>query len=126
MTRCEITPAAFSSLLSAIIMDSSYIGEDPCSKSEIMSKFSMSYTSCDRYKRKTNECIASDIKDKWELEQKPYNLHWDSKIVPNLSNKYQHLEVLPVVLSFGKMFKLLGAPSFRPAVVKMPEMLSET
>ena len=37
LTRCKITPAAASSLLSSIIMESNYIGEDSCTNSELVS-----------------------------------------------------------------------------------------
>ena len=114
LTRCKITPAAALSLLSSIIMESNYIGEDSCTNSELVSRFSISYASCDRYKRKINETIAHDIKDKWEPEKNmPYNLHWDSKVIPSLSNKYEHCEIMPVLLSSGEEIKLLGVPNFQ-------------
>ena len=95
LTRCKITPFAASSLLSAIIMESKYIGEKSCTKSELLSRFSISYASCDRYKRKINETIAHDIQDTWEpANNQRYNLHWDSKLITNLSNKYQQMEVV--------------------------------
>ena len=91
---------------------SKYIGEESCTKSELLSPFSISYASCDRYKRKINETIAHDIQDTWEPENnQPYNLHWDSKLIPSLSNKYQQMEVMPILVSSGKDTKLLGVPN---------------
>ena len=43
----------------------------------------------------------------------PYNPHWDSKVIPSLSNKYEHCEVLSVLLSSGEEIKLLGVPNFQ-------------
>ena len=93
-------------------MESKYIGEESCTKSELLSRFSISYASCDRYKRKINETIAHDIQDTWEPENnQPYNLHWDSKLIPSLSNKYQQMEVMPILVSSGKDTKLLRVPN---------------
>ena len=112
LTRCKITPSAASSLLSAIIIESKLIGGESCMKSELLSCFSISYASSDRYKRKINETIAHDIQDTWEPENnQPNNLHWDLKLIPSLSNKYQQMEVMPILVSSGKDTKLFGVPN---------------
>ena len=41
-----------------------------------------------------------------------YNIHWDSKLVPQFQNKYEKVDILPVLVSSGLNTKLLGVPSF--------------
>ena len=62
-------PAAASSLLNFIIMKSTYIGEKLCTKSELVLKFLIYYTS-DCYKQKMNVCIAQEIKTQVEARRK--------------------------------------------------------
>ena len=54
ITRCNISPAAASALCESFILEFTYVGEEDLTRSELLSKFSLSYASCDRYKRKVN------------------------------------------------------------------------
>ena len=110
MTRCGITPASASIFLQSIILESIYSGKKDLSDSQLVPKFSLSYSSCDRFKR-NNYSMAEIIKENWTPHML-YNIHWDSKLVPQFQSKYEKLEILPVLVSSGLNTKLLGVPSF--------------
>ena len=61
MTRCGITPASASLFLQSIILKSIYPGKEDTSNSQLLSKFSLSYSSCDRFKRRNNYSMAEII-----------------------------------------------------------------
>ena len=73
--------------------------------------FSLSYASCDRYRRKANYELSQIINNNWKQPQ-IYNIHWDSNIEHDL--KDSGLEIMPVLISAGQETKLLGVPSFNP------------
>lgn len=113
MTRCGISPASGSALLQSIITASTYSGQEDLTNAQLLSKFSLSYASCDRYKRKMNYQMAEIIKENW-TPPLIYNIHWDSKLVPEFTDKYKRLDIMPVLVSCGSETKLLGVPSFSP------------
>ena len=113
MTRCGISPSAGSAFLQSILLESQYSGNEELTESQLLSKFTLSYASCDRYKRKQNYSMSEIIKESWTPPM-IYNIHWDSKLVPQFQDKYNKIEIMPVLVSNGSNTKLLGVPSFCP------------
>ena len=69
--------------------------------------------------------MAEIIKENWT----PYmlhDIHWDSKLVSQFQNKFEKVEILPVLVLSGlntKLLKLPGVPSFTSDVKQLSEAL---
>ena len=74
------------------------------------SAVSSSYATADRCRRNTGSSIAESIKQQWVVP-KFLTLHWDSKLIPTLSNPNTHEERLTVVVGDTRKLKLLGVPT---------------
>ena len=113
MTWCGISPSAGSAFLQSILLESQYSGNEELTESQLLSKFTLSYAWCDRYKRKQNYSMSEIIKESWTPPM-IYNIHWDSKLVPQFQDKYNKIEIMPLLVSNGSNTKLLEVPSFCP------------
>ena len=75
-TRMKMTPSQQAAYTEALIDE---IGGDS-------SKVCLSYAYADRVRRQVSETITQDIRDSW-TPPKLASLHWDSKLMPMLTNQ---------------------------------------
>lgn len=102
-TRLKITPTQQVAYTSALIAEA---GGDS-------SKVSASYSTADKSRRRVVRNIATAYRDQW-LVPKLLTLHWDSKLMPSLSNKNISEERLTVLVGNAHELKLLGVPAYQP------------
>ena len=106
-TRLKMTPTQQATFTKAIIEEA---GGDP-------DKVSTSYATADRTRRKVGEAIAQQCRDDWTPPALA-SLHWDSKLMPSLTNRNISEERLTVVVGTADKLKLLGVPSYMPGTDK--------
>lgn len=102
-TRMKITPAQQSVMTQALIETG---GGDT-------SKVATSYAVADRARRKTGKIIADKVKSQWQVPDL-ITLHWDSKLMPRLTDANIVVERLAVVVGDSDQLKLLGVPQYEP------------
>lgn len=102
-TRMKLTPAQQSAFTEAFIEET---GGDN-------TKVSTSYASADRSRRSVVKKIADTSKEDWKIPELA-TLHWDSKLIPSLTNKYVSSERVAVLVGTNERLKLLGVPSYQP------------
>ena len=102
-TRLQMTPAHQAIYTKALIEEA---GGDT-------SKITASYSSADRSRRKVGQQIAGSLMEKWTSPELA-TVHWDSKLMPSLHNKYVKEERLTVVVGTRNEQKLLGTPVYKP------------
>ena len=102
-TRMKMTPTQQAAFTEALIEET---GGD-------VAKVSTSYATADKSRRKIGQHIATTCKDKW-IPPKLATLHWDSKLLPCLTNQNTFEERLAVLLGSQTDMKLLGVPSYKP------------
>lgn len=102
-TRMHITPTQQAALTEAIIEES---GGDT-------TRISRSYATVDRSRRKIVGDVAHIIREGWSPPGLA-TLHWDSKLMPSLTDKHHREERLTVVVGNDVDLKLLGTPSYQP------------
>ena len=98
ITRYNVSPATVSALRESIILEYPYVEEEDFTLQKLLSRFSLSYASYDRHKKKVNDEIAKLIKDNWTPPQ-INNIHWCLKVVAVLEYRYNKLEIKPVLIS---------------------------
>jgi len=101
-TRLKMTPAQQAAYTEALIAES---GGDA-------SAVSSSYATADRCRRNTGSSIAESIKQQWVVP-KFLTLHWDSELMPTMSNANTSEERLTVVVGDTRELKLLGVPAYK-------------
>jgi len=102
-TRLKMTPAQQAAYTATLIAEA---GGDS-------SKVSSSYSTADKSRRRVARNIATAYRAQW-LVPKLVTLHWDSKLMPSLSNKNIYEERLTVVVGNAHELKLLGVPAYQP------------
>ena len=102
-TRMRITPTQQAALTEAIIEES---GGDTA-------RISRSYATVDRSRRKVVGDVAHTILEGWSPPGLT-TLHWDSKLMPSLTDNHRREERLTVVVGDNVDLKLLGTPSIQP------------
>jgi hypothetical protein len=102
-TRLKMTPVQQAAYTKALISEA---GGDT-------SKISASYATADKARRLVGKKIADSCKAQW-VPPKLATLHWDSKLMPTLSNSNVLVERLTVVVGNTLELKLLGVPSYQP------------
>ena len=102
-TRMRITPTQQAALTEAIIEES---GGDK-------TKISSSYATVDRSRRKVVGDVAHTIREEWSPPGLA-SLHWDSKLMPSLTDSHIREERLTVVVGDNFDMKLLGTPCYQP------------
>ena len=102
-TRLKITPTQQAAYTAALIAET---GGNT-------SKVSASYSTTDKSRRRVARNIATTYKDEW-LVPKLVSLHWDSKLMPSLTNKNISEERLSVLVGNSNELKLLGVPAYQP------------
>lgn len=100
-TRLKMTPTQQASYTQALIAE---VGGDS-------TKFAISYTTTDLSRRVVAQKISSTCKKQW-IAPKYATLHWDSKLLPLLSNQNVTEERLTVVVGTTSELKLLAVPSY--------------
>lgn len=101
-TRLKMTPAQQAAYTEAVVAESG--GE--------LSRISSSYSTADRSRRKVGSTIAETCKQQ-RVAPKFATLHWDSKLLPTLSNAVVSEERLTVVVGNSHELKLLGVSSYK-------------
>ena len=99
----RITPTQQAALTEAIIEES---GGDTA-------RISRSYATVDRSRRKVVGDVAHTIREGWSPPGLT-TLHWDSKLMPSLTDNHRREERLTVVVGDNVDLKLLGTPSYQP------------
>lgn len=102
-TRMNMSPAQQAAYTEALISEA---GGDT-------SKVSTSYATADRSRRAVGRTLAGQYKESWNVP-KLASLHWDSKLMPALTNANIQEERLTVVVGNAHILKLLGVPSYLP------------
>lgn len=102
-TRLRMTPAQQAIYTQALIAEA---GGDS-------SKVSSSYATVDKTRRKVGAKLANATREQW-VAPKFATLHWDSKLMPSLSNQNVTEERLTVVVGTSLDLKLLGVPAYQP------------
>lgn len=102
-TRLKMTPTQQAAYTAALIGEA---GGDS-------SKVSATYSTTDKSRRRVAMNIATIFRDQWVVP-KLLTLHWDSKLMPSLSNENICEERLTVVVGNAHEFKLLGVPAYKP------------
>lgn len=102
-TRIKMTPAQQAMFTTGLIEE---CGGD-------QSKVVTSYASADRARRQVGEEIAASCKELWQ-PPKLASLHWDSKLMPSLTNPNVSDERLTVAVGNIHEVKLLGVPYYKP------------
>lgn len=100
-TRLKITPSQQTAFLTALIEET---GGDP-------NNISMSYSTADRARRFGAERIAQELHEEWNPPQLA-SLHWDSKVMPSLTNPNINEERVTILVGDQKEVKLLGTPQY--------------
>lgn len=72
-----------------------------------------SYAFTDKQRRVVNSVTAANERESWE-PPKYASLHWDSKMLSTLTNKYETEERLTIAIGTEDEIKLLGVPSYTP------------
>ena len=73
-------------------------------------KLNLSYTTAYRSRIAVVDKYAEIVHEGWVCP-KPAALHWDGKIMQELTDKYKENDRLPILVSGGGCVKLLGAPA---------------
>ena len=76
-----------------------------------------SYATVVRSRREVAKEIAHSCKEKWETPEFA-TLHWDSKLISNLTNAKHTEERLTVVVGNADTIKLLGVPRYLPGMAQ--------
>lgn len=114
-TRMKITPSQQAAYTAALIAES---GGD-------VSKVSTSYATTDRSRRHVVQQIAESSREQW-VAPRLATLHWDSKLIPTLSNRNISEERLTVIVGTAHEVKLLGVPSYQPGTdTKSGQIISD-
>ena len=100
--RLKMTPAQQAAYTEALIAET---GGDP-------SAVSSSYATADRSRCSIASLVAQTYKQQWVVPEL-LTLHWDSKLMPSLSNPAVSEERLTVVVGDTRELKLLGVPSYK-------------
>jgi hypothetical protein len=101
-TRLNMTPSQQASYTMALIEEAQ--GDT--------SKMSASYATTDRSRRTGVDSTAVSIRQHW-IPPEIATLHWDSKIMPSLQDKYKKEERLVVIVGNADTVQLLGAPHYQ-------------
>jgi hypothetical protein len=101
-TRLQITPTQQSAFVKALVEESG----------GVLAQLSTSYSTADRSRRSTTKTLADNIKETWKCPSLA-TVHWDSKSVSSLCNKYESEERLAVLVGNQNETKLLGTPSYK-------------
>jgi len=99
-TRIKLTPTQQAAYTSALIDE---VGGDS-------SKVHTSYAFTDKHRRLVNSEIVKDQEKSWDAPRYA-SLHWDSKILPKLNDKYKE-ERLVIAMGTNDHMNLLGVPSY--------------
>ena len=99
-TRIKLTPTQQAAYTSALIDE---VGGDS-------SKVHTSYAFTDKHRRLVNSEIVKDQEKSWDTPRYA-SLHWDSKILPKLNDKYKE-ERLVIAMGTNDHMNLLGVPSY--------------
>ena len=102
-TRLKMTPAQQAAYTEALLQ------EVAVDKTKI--KIHTSYSFTDKQRRKVNNEIVEKELENWEPPEFA-SLHWDSKIMPSLDDKYKSEERLVISLGTQDDIKLLEIPSY--------------
>ena len=97
--RNKVNAVSLSNIMTALVKS---CGGNP-------SSVNLSYSSVERYMKKTSDVIANTVLENWNPPSKSV-LHWDGKIMQQLDNTGKE-EHLPVLLSGIGGIKLLGVAS---------------
>ena len=106
-TRLKLTPSQQAAFTETLIEES---GGNPL-------KVATLYATADRTRRKVTGDIAQTCKEQWVVPEFS-TLHWDSKLLPTLSNQNVSEERLTVAVGTREDTKLLGVPSYQPGTDK--------
>lgn len=101
-TRLKMSPMQQAAFTRALVEESG--GE--------CTHLSASYATADRARRQVLEKISEEQHKQW-IPPPLCTLHWDSKLIPMLSNVHQLEERLTVVVGDAVRLKLLGVPAYR-------------
>lgn len=101
-TRLKMTPTQQAAYTKAFIEEA---GGDA-------SKIANSYTTADKYRHRVVKTISNTSKEEW-IPPKYATLHWDSKIMPSLTNQHVKEERLTVVVGNNNEIKFLGVPAYQ-------------
>jgi hypothetical protein len=114
-TRMKLTPTQQSAFTEAFIEEA---GGD-------VSKVSTSYAQADKSRRSVGHKIVKTCQEEWD-PPKLLSLHWDSKLLPSLTNQYDQEERLTVAVGDVNDVKLLGVPAYKPGTDrKSGDIISE-
>lgn len=102
-TRLKMTPTQQAAYTKALVAEA---GGDT-------SKIASSYTTAYKYRHRVMKTISNSSKEEW-IPPKYATLHWDSKLMPSLSNPHVMEERLAVLVGNKSELKLLGVPAYRP------------
>lgn len=102
-TRMKLTPTQQAAFTKAFIEEA---GGD-------VSKVSTSYAQADKLRRSVGHQIMKTCREEWD-PPKLCSLHWDSKLLPSLTNQYNNEERLAVAVGDINDIKLLGVPRYKP------------
>jgi hypothetical protein len=106
-TRLKMTPTQQSAYTEALIQES---GGD-------INKVSTSYATADKARRKIASKVTEYAKENWKAP--PFaSLHWDSKMMQNLTNQNVSEERLTVIVGNAEELKLLGVPKYQTGTDK--------
>lgn len=106
-TRLKMTPAQQALYTKVLIAEA---GGDS-------SKITASYATSDRARRSSVRDIAKACKDQWNGYDFA-TLHWDTKLLPTLTNPNITEERLAVIVGNSCEIKLLGVPAYPPGTDK--------
>ena len=109
-TRLKMTPSQQAIYTKALISEA---GGD-------CTKVLMSYSTADKSRRLVGQVIAKNIRELW-ISPKMATLHWDSKLMPALSNQIILEERLTVVVGNSLELKLLCVPAYKPGTNRMSD-----
>lgn len=106
-TRMKMTPSQQAAFTEAFVQEA---GGD-------VSKVYTSYAVADKSRREIGKQIAESYQEKWDVPQFA-SLHWDGKLLPSLTNKYENEERLTVAVGDVTDNKVLGVPAYKPGTDK--------
>ncbi|KAG8171348.1 hypothetical protein JTE90_007600 [Oedothorax gibbosus] len=106
-TRLKMTPTQQAAYTKALITEA---GGDT-------SKIATSYTTTDKYRHRVAKTISNNSIEEW-IPPTYATLHWDSKLMPSLTNQHVMEERLTVIVGNQSELKLLGVPAYQPGTVQ--------